>query len=82
MYRPIAARGSSMYFLIRDMAAVNNMYAFALAIFLQIFRKALSKVRVRPARCMRADMNGSLMPPYTPLTRTPHLLPPLPGWMP
>lgn len=41
MYRPIAARGSAMYFLIRDLAALNNMYATSLAVFLQLFRRAL-----------------------------------------
>lgn len=33
-----------MYFLIRDLAALNNMYQTSLAVFLQLFKKALDAV--------------------------------------
>lgn len=46
MYRPIANRGSTMYFLIKDLCTVNHMYQFSLAAFLMLFRKALSQVRL------------------------------------
>lgn len=41
VYRPVAQRGSAMYFLIRDLAALNNMYQTSLSAFLAIFRKSL-----------------------------------------
>mmetsp|Transcript_33539 Transcript_33539/g.74227 ORF Transcript_33539/g.74227 Transcript_33539/m.74227 type:complete len:2007 (+) Transcript_33539:3-6023(+) len=42
VYRPIAQRGSVMYFLIKDLATVNHMYQFSLGVFLTLFRKALA----------------------------------------
>lgn len=42
-YRPIAARGSAMYFLIKDLATINHMYQFSLGSFLTLFKKALSQ---------------------------------------
>ena len=41
VYRPIAASGSALFFLLRDMRVVNHMYAFSLAIFLELFARAL-----------------------------------------
>nr|BBC28429.1 cytoplasmic dynein 1b heavy chain [Yamagishiella unicocca] len=41
VYRPIAARGSVMYFLLSDLQALNQMYTFSLNVFLGLFRKAL-----------------------------------------
>jgi dynein heavy chain 2 len=38
-YRPIAARGSAMYFLIKDLATINHMYQFSLGSFLTLFKK-------------------------------------------
>lgn len=46
VYRPIAARGSSMYFLIRDLSALNHMYQTSLSMFLQLFKRALASVSV------------------------------------
>ena len=44
VYRPVAQRGSSMYFLIRDLAALNHMYQFSLGTFLMLFKRALDQV--------------------------------------
>eukprot|EP00955_Chlamydomonas_euryale_P062254 358327-Chlamydomonas_euryale.AAC.1 len=41
-YRPIAERGSTMYFLIKDLSTLNSMYQFSLAAFLYLFKAALS----------------------------------------
>lgn len=43
VYRPIAQRGSAMYFLIKDLSTINHMYQFSLGAFLQLFRVALSQ---------------------------------------
>nr|ADI46936.1 DHC1bm [Volvox carteri f. nagariensis] len=43
VYRPIAARGSVMYFLLADLQALNRMYTFSLSVFLDLFRKALQR---------------------------------------
>ncbi|GLI62890.1 cytoplasmic dynein 1b heavy chain [Volvox africanus] len=43
VYRPIAARGSVMYFLLLDLQALNHMYTFSLSVFLSLFRKALQR---------------------------------------
>lgn len=40
-YLPLAESGSRMYFVISDLAKINNMYRFSLAAFLRIFQKAL-----------------------------------------
>ncbi|KAJ3590901.1 hypothetical protein NHX12_008849, partial [Muraenolepis orangiensis] len=40
-YLPLADSGSNMYFVIRDLSRVNNMYRFSLAAFLRLFQKAL-----------------------------------------
>nr|BCL66104.1 cytoplasmic dynein 1b heavy chain [Volvox africanus] len=43
VYRPIASRGSVMYFLLADLQALNQMYTFSLSMFLGLFRKALHR---------------------------------------
>ncbi|KAJ9505746.1 hypothetical protein QJQ45_029247, partial [Haematococcus lacustris] len=43
VYRPVAQRGSSMYFLMRDLSALNHMYQFSLGVFLALFRRALDQ---------------------------------------
>ncbi len=35
-----------MYFLIKDLAALNHMYCFSLGVFLSLFRTALMQARV------------------------------------
>ncbi|KAG2486208.1 hypothetical protein HYH03_015170 [Edaphochlamys debaryana] len=43
VYRPIAQRGSIMYFLLGDLQALNQMYTFSLTVFLNLFKKALNR---------------------------------------
>ena len=43
VYRPIARVGSVLYFLISQLAAVNNMYQFALPMFNQLFTSNLEE---------------------------------------
>jgi len=42
-YRGFSSDGSRLYFLVRDLVAVNNMYQFSLASFVKLFRKALQE---------------------------------------
>lgn len=51
-----------MFFTLRDLAAVNHMYQFSLAVFLSLFRKALtdtSKAANVPSRI--AMLNDKLL---------------------
>lgn len=41
-YRPIAERGASAYFLLKDLRTLNHMYQFSLALFLRHFNQALA----------------------------------------
>ncbi|XP_009895076.2 cytoplasmic dynein 2 heavy chain 1 [Dryobates pubescens] len=40
-YLPLAESASKMYFVISDLAKINNMYRFSLAAFLRLFQRAL-----------------------------------------
>ncbi len=42
-YRPVATRGSLIYFLIDRLAVVDHMYQYSLAAFAYVFQKALEK---------------------------------------
>ena len=42
VYHPLAETGSRLFFVIRDLAKINNMYAFSLAGFLALFDRALA----------------------------------------
>ncbi|KAK3100036.1 hypothetical protein FSP39_013759 [Pinctada imbricata] len=40
-YLPLAETGSRLYFVISDLAKINNMYRFSLSAFLRLFQRAL-----------------------------------------
>jgi len=42
VYRPFAAAGSILFFLMKDLPSVNHMYQFSLTIFLRLFGQALA----------------------------------------
>lgn len=42
MYRPIAARGAAIYFVLRQLLSLNHMYQFSLGVFLSLFKRALA----------------------------------------
>ncbi|KAJ8297986.1 LOW QUALITY PROTEIN: hypothetical protein KUTeg_024517 [Tegillarca granosa] len=44
-YLPLAENGSRLYFVISDLAKINNMYRFSLASFLRLFQRALNDTR-------------------------------------
>ncbi|KAL3878520.1 hypothetical protein ACJMK2_030860 [Sinanodonta woodiana] len=41
IFLPLAENGSSLYFVISDLAKINNMYRFSLAAFLRLFQRSL-----------------------------------------
>ncbi|XP_052794024.1 cytoplasmic dynein 2 heavy chain 1-like isoform X3 [Mya arenaria] len=41
IYLPLAENGSALYFVISDLAKINNMYRFSLAAFLRLFQRSL-----------------------------------------
>ena len=44
-YRPVAARGSLIYFLIDQLNVIDHMYQYSLAAFNFIYSKALDKAK-------------------------------------
>ena len=42
-YRPAAKRGAILFFVLSEMALINNMYQYSLAAFLEVFQLSLKK---------------------------------------
>ena len=42
-YRPVAIRGSVLYFVIADLALIDPMYQYSLEFFMKLFRIRLDK---------------------------------------
>ena len=53
---PIAAQGSKMFFLTRDLRALNHMYQFSLNSFIGLFKKALMESAPSPELDRRIEM--------------------------
>ena len=55
-YRPVAARGSVLYFCITDLAMLSPMYVRSMARFKSIFKHCIEKAR--PARDLAARLQS------------------------
>ena len=42
VYRPFASAGSKLFFIVKSLKTINNMYQFSLASFLGLFKKTMS----------------------------------------
>ena len=54
-YRPVALRGSLIYFLIDRMAVVDHMYQYSLAAFSYVFSKAIDKAEPAESLSSRSE---------------------------
>ncbi|PAA68244.1 hypothetical protein BOX15_Mlig013490g1 [Macrostomum lignano] len=52
-FLPLAEDGSKLYFVICDLAKINNMYRFSLSAFLSLFHRALASEGESPTPSMR-----------------------------
>jgi len=52
-YRPVATRGSLLYFLVVDMALINNMYMVSLQQFLELFDYSIANSEKAPLASKR-----------------------------
>ena len=52
-YRPVATRGALLYFLVVDMAAINNMYMVSLQQFLELFDFSIDNSEKAPLASKR-----------------------------
>jgi dynein heavy chain 2 len=55
-YRPVAAQGSKMFFLTRDLKALNHTYQFSLNSFIALFKRALEESAPSSDLDRRIDM--------------------------
>ena len=54
-YRPVATRGSILFFVMASLAALNNMYELSLALYMVVFGVALDKAVTDPILEHRLD---------------------------
>ena len=54
-YRPVAIRGSVLYFVIADLALVNFMYQYSLEFFTRLFRMRMEKAEASEVPCKQAE---------------------------
>ena len=60
-YLPLAQNGSRLFFVILDLAKINNMYRFSLAAFLRLFQRSLDIDNSTGSMDMRIkSLNGCL----------------------
>lgn len=60
-YLPLAQNGSRLFFVISDLAKINNMYRFSLAAFLRLFQRSLDIDNSTGSMDMRIkSLNGCL----------------------
>ena len=45
VYRPLAARGSALFFLIQDLQGLNHMYRFSLSVFLGLVKQVTAQAQ-------------------------------------
>ena len=55
-YRPVAKRGSILFFVTASLATLNNMYEVSLALYLVVFSRSRAP---RPTRCWRTASTTS-----------------------
>jgi dynein heavy chain len=58
LYRPVAFRGSILFFVIAQLNVVDPMYQYSLAWFNALFRAAFG---AHPRPAMRLDLSGPLL---------------------
>lgn len=45
VYRPLAARGSALFFLMQDLQGLNHMYRFSLSVFLGLVKQVIAQAQ-------------------------------------
>lgn len=57
-YLPLAESGSTLFFVISDLAKLNNMYRFSLSTFLRLFQRSLETKQVKIQRSLLFSWNA------------------------
>ena len=51
MYRPLAVRGSALFFLMQDLQGLNHMYRFSLSVFLSLVKQVTAQAQILMRAC-------------------------------